>query len=42
MLMVRPIWGALTLIWVIAGYALIIGIFLIMLGFELRRPHAAA
>jgi uncharacterized membrane protein HdeD (DUF308 family) len=39
MLMLRPVIGALTLVWVIAGYALVLGIFEIMLGIELRRPH---
>ena len=41
-LMFRPALGALTLIWVIAGYAVILGVFLIMLGIELHWPHAAA
>jgi uncharacterized membrane protein HdeD (DUF308 family) len=40
MLILRPAVGALTLIWVIAGYAMIMGVFLIMLGVELRRPNA--
>ena len=42
MLMLRPMVGALALVWIIAGYALIMGVFLIMLGIELRHPHAAA
>jgi uncharacterized membrane protein HdeD (DUF308 family) len=42
MLMLRPALGALTLIWVISGYALILGIFLIMLGIELHRTHAVS
>lgn len=36
MLMLRPAVGALGLVWVIAGYALILGVLEIMLGFELR------
>jgi uncharacterized membrane protein HdeD (DUF308 family) len=42
MLMLRPAVGALALVWIIAGYALIMGLFLVMLGFELRHPHAAS
>jgi uncharacterized membrane protein HdeD (DUF308 family) len=42
MLILRPAVGALTLIWVIAGYALVMGLFLLMLGFELRHPHTAS
>jgi len=42
MLMLRPALGALTLIWVIAGYALILGVFLIMLGIELHHTHAVS
>lgn len=40
MLMVHPAVGMLALIWVIAGYALAMGVILIMLGIELRtlRP----
>jgi uncharacterized membrane protein HdeD (DUF308 family) len=40
MLMLRPLVGALSLIWVIAGFALVLGITLIMLGFELRHWRA--
>ena len=40
MLMFRPLLGALSLIWVIAGFAMILGITLIMLGFELRHLRA--
>jgi uncharacterized membrane protein HdeD (DUF308 family) len=36
MLILRPAVGALGLVWVIAGYALILGVFEIMLGVELR------
>jgi uncharacterized membrane protein HdeD (DUF308 family) len=41
MLILRPAVGALTLIWIIAGYALVMGVLLIMLGIELRHPHPA-
>ena len=40
MLVFRPVVGALGLVWVIAGYAVVLGIILIMLGFELRHTHA--
>jgi uncharacterized membrane protein HdeD (DUF308 family) len=36
MLMWQPLTGILALVWVIAGYAFVLGIFEIMLGFELR------
>lgn len=39
MLMMRPAVGAIGLIWVIAGYALILGAFEVMLGVELRGVH---
>ena len=42
MLMFRPGVGALALVWIIAGYALIMGVFLVMLGIELRHPHVAS
>jgi uncharacterized membrane protein HdeD (DUF308 family) len=42
MLMLRPALGAVGLVWVIAGYALAMGVLLIMLGVELRSPHAAS
>lgn len=41
MLMVRPAMGALALVWVIAGYALILGVFEIILGVELRGVRTA-
>ncbi len=41
MLMVRPAMGALALVWVIAGYALILGVFEVILGFELRGVRTA-
>jgi uncharacterized membrane protein HdeD (DUF308 family) len=42
MLMARPLVGAVTLVWVIGGYALILGLFQVLLGFELRRLRPAA
>ena len=42
MLMLRPGVGALALVWIIAGYALVMGVFLVMLGIELSHPHAEA
>ena len=39
MLMVRPLVGAVELIWLIAGFALVTGIFEILLGIEVRRPR---
>ncbi len=41
-LILRPAFAALTLIWVIAAYALMLGVFLIMLGIELRQSHAVS
>ena len=41
MLMLRPAVGAIGLVWVIAGYALILGVFEIILGFELRGVRTA-
>ena len=40
MLMFRPLAGAMGLVWVIAGFALVLGVTLIMLGFELRHLQA--
>lgn len=40
MLMLRPLAGAMGLVWIIAGYALVLGVTLIMLGFELRHWRA--
>jgi len=42
MLMFRPAVGALGLVWVIAGYALILGVLEIMLGMELRGVRTAS
>jgi uncharacterized membrane protein HdeD (DUF308 family) len=39
MLMFRPGVSALGLVWVIGGYAVVLGIVLIMLGFELRHKQ---
>ena len=41
MLMMRPAVGAVGLIWAIAGYALILGVFEVMLGVELRGLRTA-
>jgi len=41
-LMMQPRMGAVALIWLIAGYALVTGIFEVLLGIELRRPHDIA
>ena len=40
-LMLRPLAGVIALTWVIAGYALIFGLFEIMLGWELRALRQA-
>jgi uncharacterized membrane protein HdeD (DUF308 family) len=41
-LMVQPRMGGVALIWLIAGYALVTGIFEVLLGIELRHPHDIA
>jgi uncharacterized membrane protein HdeD (DUF308 family) len=41
-LMMQPRMGAVAMIWLIAGYALVTGIFEVLLGIELRRPHDIA
>ena len=41
MLMIRPIAGALSLVWILAAYALILGLLLIFLGVELKQVQAA-
>ena len=42
-LMLRPHrMGAVAMIWLIAGYALVTGIFEVLLGIDLRRPHEIA
>jgi uncharacterized membrane protein HdeD (DUF308 family) len=38
-LMLQPRMGAVAMIWLIAGYALVTGIFEVLLGIELHRPH---
>ena len=42
MMMLRPDVGAVGLVWVIAGYALVLGLFEIMLGVELRGARTAS
>jgi uncharacterized membrane protein HdeD (DUF308 family) len=42
MIMLRPAAGALALVWVIAGYALVLGASLVMLGLELRSLRTAS
>jgi uncharacterized membrane protein HdeD (DUF308 family) len=39
LLLARPAAGALTVIWLIAGYAVVFGIVLIVLSFKARRFH---
>jgi uncharacterized membrane protein HdeD (DUF308 family) len=41
MLVVRPIVGALSLLWVLAGFAMILGVFLVILGVELKKLQLA-
>ena len=41
MLMVRPLVGMVALVWVIAGYALLLGLIEVLLSFELRRLRPA-
>ena len=41
MLMVRPLVGMVALVWVIAGYALLLGVIEVLLSFELRRLRPA-
>jgi uncharacterized membrane protein HdeD (DUF308 family) len=41
MLIMRPVVGVLGLVWLIAGYALVLGVFEIMLGVELRSLRTA-
>jgi uncharacterized membrane protein HdeD (DUF308 family) len=41
MLMVRPVAGLIGLAWIIAGYALLLGLFEILLGVELRTVQSA-
>jgi len=41
MLVMRPVVGVLGLVWLIAGYALVLGVFEIMLGVELRSLRTA-
>ncbi len=41
MLVARPLVGLVALVWVIAGYALLMGVLEVMLSFELRRLRPA-
>ena len=41
MLVMRPVVGVLRLVWLIAGYALVLGVFEIMLCVELRSLRTA-
>jgi uncharacterized membrane protein HdeD (DUF308 family) len=41
MLIFRPVAGALSIVWVLAAYVLILGVFLVFLGVELKRVQAA-
>jgi uncharacterized membrane protein HdeD (DUF308 family) len=41
LLMFRPGIGAIALVWILGGYALTLGILLVMLGIELHQPHIA-
>ena len=41
-LMMQPRMGTVAMIWLIAGYALVTGIFEVLLGIELHRPHDIA
>ena len=41
MLIVRPVVGALSILWVLAAYALILGVFLVFLGVEIKRVQTA-
>jgi uncharacterized membrane protein HdeD (DUF308 family) len=40
LLMLRPVAGAMGVLWLIATYALILGVMLIIVGFELRHMNA--
>jgi uncharacterized membrane protein HdeD (DUF308 family) len=40
-LILRPMVGVITLAWIIAGYALLLGVLEILLGFELRSAGHA-
>jgi uncharacterized membrane protein HdeD (DUF308 family) len=41
MLILRPVAGALSIVWVLAAYALLLGVFLVFLGIELKSVQAA-
>lgn len=40
-LIVRPVVGALSIVWVLAAYVLLLGLFLVFLGIELKKVQAA-
>jgi uncharacterized membrane protein HdeD (DUF308 family) len=37
MLIIRPVAGALSIVWILAAYVLLLGVFLVFLGVELKR-----
>jgi len=41
LLIARPVVGALSILWVLAAYALILGVFMIFLGVEIKRVQTA-
>ena len=41
MLILRPAVGALSIVWILAGYVLLLGVFLVFLGIELKKFQAA-
>ena len=41
LILVAPAAGALSLVWIIAGYAVLYGIALLMLGFKVKKVHKA-
>lgn len=42
LLFARPAAGALAVIWIIGAYALIVGVFLVLLAFRVKRHHNTA
>ena len=41
MLILRPAVGAVSIVWILAAYVLLLGVFLVFLGIELKRFQAA-
>ena len=41
MLILRPVVGAVSIVWFLSGYVLLLGLFLVFLGIELKRFQAA-